>query len=128
MEESVVLQDRFARALGMEIMTCSQGHARTCVKINENCFNAAGNVHGGFLFTLADFALSVAANTDNRDAVGITINGSIHLSHSVKDGLLIAEAHEISRNKDIGSYCVEITDETSQVLATFQGQALFQTL
>jgi acyl-CoA thioesterase len=78
-------------------------------------------VHGGALFTLADFAFAVASNSHGQLAMGI--NTSMSFIKAVSGGTLYGEAQELSLNRRLGNYQVKITDEAGQLIAQFQGTA-----
>lgn len=113
--------DRFARHSGLEVAEVSPGYAKVRMPIQEYHLNGVGAVHGGALFTLADFAFAVAANSRGRTAVGI--NASIVYVKAARAGVLIAEAREISLNSKLGNYTVNISDENKDLIAVFQGTA-----
>jgi len=83
--------------------------------------NGVGLVHGGALFTLADFAFAAAANS--HEEVAVAINASISYLKGVKAGTLYAEAEEISNSRKISVYSIKVTDEAGQLIALFQGMA-----
>lgn len=56
-----------------------------------------------------------------RAAVGINV--SINYIKATTTGILTAEAKEISLNPKLGSYTVNVTDESGAVVALFQGLA-----
>ena len=89
------------------------------MKIEPYHFNAAGTVHGGAIFTLADFAFAVASNSHGTLAMGI--NTSVSFVKAALKGTLYAEATEQSRNPKLASYSVMITDDDGDVVAIFQG-------
>jgi acyl-CoA thioesterase len=80
-----------------------------------------GLVHGGALFTLADFAFAAAANS--HDEVAVAINASISYLKGIKAGTLYAEAEELSNSRRISVYSIKITDDAGQLIAIFQGMA-----
>ena len=80
-----------------------------------------GTVHGGALFTLADFTFALAANS--HGTVTVAINANISFLKAVKEGLLTAEAREISSGGRIASYTVDIYHEGRDLVAVFQGMA-----
>ncbi|MGZ4857695.1 MAG: PaaI family thioesterase, partial [Methanobacteriaceae archaeon] len=47
--------DRFAAYAGIEVIDISPGMAKTRMKVEDKHLNSIGTVHGGALFTLADF-------------------------------------------------------------------------
>ena len=58
---SYFANDQFAtRAAGCTVVEARRGHAVCEMKLAEIHRNATGNVMGGAIFTLADFALAIA--------------------------------------------------------------------
>jgi len=111
--------DLFARHAGIELGDAGPGRAKASMKIQPFHFNAAGTVHGGAIFTLADFAFAVASNSHGTLAMGI--NTSVNFVKAATKGTLHAEAVEQSRGPKLASYSVTITDDAGDVVAIFQG-------
>ena len=78
--------------------------------------NAAGNVMGGAVFTLADFALVVAANTEERVST-VSLTSEIRFIGFSKGSVLTAEARRIREGKSIAFYDVEVCDDLGTVVA-----------
>ena len=114
-------RDKFAEYVGIELLEVEEGKAKTRMEINENHLNGIGTVHGGALFTLADFTFAVAANSYGN--VTVAINANISFMKAAKEGFLFAEAREISRNPKISTYTIDITDSAGELIAIFQGMA-----
>ena len=112
-------RDRFARMLGFELMELGEGYAKVQAKIGEEHLNAADVLHGGFLFSLADFAFAAASNS--RDELSLAIGANILFHRAVTEGRVDAEAREIRDGRKIASYEVKIYDEAGDILATFSG-------
>src|SRR6185369_7237067 len=112
-------EDLFARHTGIELHEVGQGWAKASMKIEPFHFNAANTVHGGAIFTLADFAFAVASNSHGTLAMGI--NTSVSFVKAATKGILYAEAREQARNPKLASYLVQITDDDNDVVAIFQG-------
>jgi acyl-CoA thioesterase len=89
------------------------------MKIEPFHLNGAKTVHGGAIFTLADFAFAVASNSHGTLAMGI--NTSMSFVKAALQGTLHAEATELSRNAKLASYMVTITDDAGDTVAVFQG-------
>ena len=68
--------DRFARHNGIELLAAKPGWARVKMEIQDYHFNGAGTVHGGAIFTLADFAFAVASNSQGQLAMGINTSST----------------------------------------------------
>jgi acyl-CoA thioesterase len=113
------LEDQFARHVGIELTDVKPGWAKVCMKIEPFHFNGAKTVHGGAIFTMADFAFAVASNSHGTLAMGI--NTSVSFVKAATKGVLYAEAKEESMNKKLASYSVQVTDDEGDVVAIFQG-------
>ena len=111
--------DAFARHNGMTITELREGYARAEMELQPHHLNGAQTVHGGALFTLADFAFGAASNS--RGQLALSINSSISIFKGAKEGKLIAEAREVSNSPKLASFEVSIRTGTGDLLATFQG-------
>jgi acyl-CoA thioesterase len=112
-------EDQFARHSGIELLDVRAGWAKSCMKIETFHLNGAKTVHGGAIFTLADFTFAVAANSHGTLAMGI--NTSVSFVKAATTGTLFAEAGEESRNPRLATYSVRITDDNNDLVAIFQG-------
>lgn len=113
--------DRYADLSNIEVVDISTGKATTRMKVSDIHLNSIGTVHGGALFTLADFTFALAANSHGN--VTVAINANISYLKAVKTGVLTAEARELSSGGRIGSYTVDIYDDSRDLVAVFQGMA-----
>jgi acyl-CoA thioesterase len=111
--------DLFAGHTGIELLEMAPGRARASMAVRPFHFNSAKTVHGGAIFTLADFAFAAAANSHGRLSLGI--NTSISFVKAATAGTLYAEARELSRNSKLATYAVEVTDDSGELIAVFQG-------
>jgi acyl-CoA thioesterase len=112
-------KDRFARYNGIELLEAADGHAKTRMAVTEDHLNGLGIVHGGAIFTLADFTFAAASNS--RGNIAVAINANISFMKSATGGVLYAEAREISINPKLGTYTIDVTNESGELLAIFQG-------
>jgi len=112
-------QDLFAKHVGIELIEVEPGYAKTKMDIAPHHFNGAKTVHGGAIFTLADFAFAVASNSHGNMAMGI--NTSISFVKAVTGKTLYAEAREQSLNPKLATYTVHITNDDNEMVAIFQG-------
>lgn len=113
--------DRFAAFNGLELVECRPGYAKVMVKINENHLNGAGVVHGGLLFTAADFAF--AAATNSYGSVSLSISTSMSYFQKSTEGVIYAEAREIARSNKLIHCNVSLFHESGTLLAEFKGTA-----
>jgi acyl-CoA thioesterase len=114
-------RDQFAKHNGIELVSAALGQARVKMTLQPHHLNGVGLAHGGAIFTLADFAFAVASNS--HGTLAVAINVSISFLKAVRAGTLWAEAREVSLNPRLGSYTVDVKDDTGQLVAVFQGLA-----
>lgn len=112
--------DNLADALGMKIEEAGAGAAVVTMPITDVHMNGMGAVHGGAIFSLADFCFAVASNSHGRAAMAI--NCSISFFKGVKSGILTATAREQHLGNRVAGYLMEITDEKGALVASMQAQ------
>ena len=113
--------DQFARHCGITLMEVTPGWAKARMEIQPHHMNGAKTVHGGAIFTLADFTFAAAANSQGQ--LALAVNTSISFLEPTHNGTLFAEAEELSVNRRLGYYQVKITNIKQQLIAQFQGTA-----
>ena len=111
--------DRFAADAGIVIIEAGPGYCKAKMEIEEKHLNAANVVQGGAIFTLADLAFAVAANS--RGQLALAVNVNISFLKGKSSGTLFAIATEVADPKRIGAYDVLVTDERDEVIARFNG-------
>lgn len=112
-------KDVFAKNNGIKLLEAAPGYAKACMEITSAHYNSVGILHGGALFTLADFTFAVASNSHGR--VALAIDAEISFFKATSTGILTAEAKEIALNNKLGTYLVEITNEAKEHIAHFKG-------
>ena len=118
-------KDRFAVENGCRIVDASPGYAKIELEITERHFNATGIVQGGALFTLADFAFAVAANSTGKRIVGISTY--MNFFKATRGGVLTAIAKEVSSSRKLTTVEVELFDDAGNLVARFQGNGYILT-
>jgi acyl-CoA thioesterase len=119
--DNVVGNDKFAKHVGIKLLDISKGSARAEMEITDQHLNGLDMVHGAAIFTLADLAFAAAANSHDVDAVAINV--TITYFKATRKGKLFAEAREISLNRKLSTYLIEVTDDAGDKVAAFQGTA-----
>lgn len=115
-------KDRFAAHNKIEATQVKVGWAQAQTTITQQHLNGVGIGHGGIIFTLADVAFGLAANSHGR--VAVTMGADISFFDAAKEGMTItATAEELSLRHTIASYLVSVTDEEGNLLATMKCQA-----
>ena len=108
--------DRFAtEACGCRVLEASRGHAVCAFDIAPIHLNAMGNVMGGAIFTLADFALAIACNMGEEPTVAV--NNTIEYLNSSKGSTLIATCDADKSGRNLGFYTVEVKDDLDTTVA-----------
>jgi len=124
--DNPALKDTFARHLGIETLSFKDGYAKVRLAVRPEFLNGAGLVHGGLIFTLADYAFALAANAG--EAPGLGINAGIQFTRAGQPGdELFAEAELVSKSKKLGTYRIVVTNQEGAVLASVQAMAYFKT-
>ncbi|MDK2892941.1 PaaI family thioesterase [Methanohalophilus sp.] len=113
--------DKFAEFSGIELLEVSEGYAKASMEITEKHFNGIGTVHGGAIFTLADFAFAAASNS--HGTVAVAINANISFTKAGIAGTLYAEAKETTRTPKIATYTITVTDDSGDIVSIFDGMA-----
>ena len=114
-------QDRLAALLGIELTGVTHGGAHAHMTIRPDHYNGLGTVHGGSLFSLADFTFAAAANSHGN--VSVAINTSMSFVKAVSAGVLYAEARQMSHSPRLSTYEVVIKDDVGDTVGIFQGMA-----
>ena len=115
--------DRFAtEACGCRVLEASRGHAVCAFDIEPIHLNAMGNVMGGAVFMLGDFAFAVASNFGKRPTVSTT--SQITFLRAAKGNSLTARAELVKEGRTAVYYEVSVTDEPGNLVArlTASGQ------
>jgi acyl-CoA thioesterase len=116
---NMVTKDVYAKFLGIRITSIGEGKATAEMKIESNHLNGIGIVHGGAIFSLGDTVFGAASNS--HEGIAVAINVSISFFKSVTSGTLKAIAEEISLHKKLATYSVKIYNDSSEIIALFQG-------
>ena len=114
-------KDAFAAHLGIELVAVEAGRARARMAVEPHHGNSFGMVHGGAIFTLADYVFQAACNS--HGVLAVAIQASIAYHQPPRGKVLHAEAEEVSCSKRLGTYAIRVTEEDDRLVATFQGVA-----
>jgi acyl-CoA thioesterase len=111
--------DRYARLSKIEIVDVKEGYCKVKMDIEDMHLNALNILHGGAIFTLADFAFAVASNSRGRTAV--SINASITYFKPPKGKIVFAETEEINLGNKLATYQIKVFDDLGTKVALFTG-------
>ena len=115
-----VTHDHFARHNGIRLVDASLGRAVVEMDVQDFHLNGADVVHGGALFTLADFAFALACNMQGR--LSLAVNATMNFVKATNSGTLRAVCEQVTDGK-LATYQATVTDESDEIVATFQGLA-----
>lgn len=110
-----LLNDRFARQAGAEILTIEPGYVKVRMEVTPDHLNAAGVCQGGALFTLADLAFAAVANSYGQ--ITLSLSANITFLKAASNGWLYAEAREVHHHNRIPYIEVRIAQEDGTLIA-----------
>lgn len=112
--------DRFAAHNRMRLLSVDLGKAVAEMDVTEHHLNSVGVLHGGAMFTLADFAFAAACNAQGM--VSLAVNASMNFVRAVRQGTVRAVCQQMTEGK-IATYQATLYDDEEQVVAVFTGLA-----
>ena len=102
--------DLFAsEACGCRVLEASHGHAVCAFDIADIHRNAQGNVMGGAIYTLADFALAVACNMGENPTLSVT--STIEYLSATRGSTLTATCEADKSGRTLGFYTTDVVDD-----------------
>ena len=115
-------RDPYPASLGIECLDGAPGRAVVRMQVGERHLNLNGSCHGGSIFSLADTAFGLASNAYGVAAARIDVHITYNVAAKMGD-VLTATAAEISRNRKLGVYRIEVTNSENVLIAGFTGTA-----
>ena len=108
--------DRFAtQAAGCVLVEAGPGRAVAEMQLKDVHRNAMGNVMGGAIFTLADFALAAACNVG--EAPTVSIDSNISYYRASKGEKLTATATCSKPGHHAAFYTIDVVDDLGKQIA-----------
>jgi acyl-CoA thioesterase len=118
----IVGADPFARTLGISIDEVRNSYARVSLAIKDAYCNSEARAHGSVLFTLADQAFAVAANSRGYKAFALEIK--INYFQGAPAGtIVVAEATPLDIRKRVSLWNIELKNDKGEKIALAQGLA-----
>lgn len=115
----------FIQHNGIRIVLVSPQKSVLEAEVTDNCRNVWGNVHGGFLYAMADTAAGVFARI-NYDRRNVTLDGSINYLRSTQNSSkIVATCSKVKVGEHIGFFTVDITDDSNALIARAQMNMYF---
>lgn len=107
--------DRFATENGCIIEELGDDYACCSLPLAPHHKNAMGNIMGGAVFMLADFAFAVASNFGKKPTVSTT--SQITFLKAPKGSVLYARAEALREGRTGVYYEVTVTDDLGTLIA-----------
>lgn len=121
--QRIFSNDRFAtETTGCRVVEAGPGHAVCELDVCERHLNEKGDVMGGAIFTLADFACAVASNIGEEPTVSVAF--SIQYLSAVKGKRLIATADARKNGRTLGFYDCVVRDDLGRDIAHVTGTCM----
>jgi acyl-CoA thioesterase len=105
--------------LNIEVIEIANGTAHVQAEVCDVHTNHFGFAHGGFINSIADFALELASNSHGGSAVALTTSTQYHRPAPI-GRVLEATARETHLGKTTATYHIEITAKDKRI-ASFTG-------
>ncbi len=118
----IAKHDRLIALFTMKIQEVNPGRAVVTMRVGENHINSAQVCHGGTIFSLADVAFALACNSHGPLALAIDMSISFLRPVSVGE-MITATCIEKHRGRRLGSYHIEVTNGSDQVVALLKATA-----
>ncbi|MGI5977947.1 MAG: PaaI family thioesterase [Oscillospiraceae bacterium] len=111
--------DEYAiKTTGVKIEKVEPGYCLCSLAVDQRHLNNNGDVMGGALFTLADYAFGTAANIGGKPTV--TLSCTINFMRATRGPLLYAEAKKQKVGRNISFFEVNITEADGKLVAVMQ--------
>ncbi len=119
-------KDMLAKTLKLKTLEMRFGHSRVQGVVEKEFLNGVGIAHGGYLFTLADFASARASNTDDKTA--ITSYASINFVAPCPASALVIAESKLSYSDAKSAVCDTVITNVdgTQTYAVFQSRVIFK--
>ena len=115
--------DAYSKALGMHVTFLEAGSCVLRMKVLEHMVNGFNIAHGGITYALADSSMAFASNAHGVQCVSIETAIS-HIKKVQVGDDLTASCTALSRNRKVGIYEVEVTNQSNELVAHFKGTVL----
>lgn len=120
--KKLFLHDRYATEVtGIHIVAVNDHYAQCTLSLDSRHRNAMGGIMGGAIFTLADFAFAIAANTDcldNGKPLWVSAASTIVYHSNTADNTISASTRCLKHGRSCCSYEISVTDSSDKLIAT----------
>ncbi len=109
--------------VNMRVVEAEDGEAVLTMDVTPNALNGYGYVHGGMLFTLADYAMGATARSlVEKGASPVTLEAKANYISNVKEGRLVVRCEALHQSKRLITLQARITNaDTDELLMLVLG-------
>lgn len=118
--EGLFADDAYAAALGVDLVSVGTDELVLSLDVEDRHLNFLGGGHGGMVFSLADCAFSLAANSAGPRAVAIDTH-MVYSAAARSGDRLTATAVELTRGRTLATYHVTVTRGDGRTAGLFTG-------
>ncbi|AHC52311.1 phenylacetic acid degradation protein [Sulfolobus acidocaldarius SUSAZ] len=108
-------ESNFAKYLHLKLEEIREGYVKVSAEVREENLNIHGNVHGSFIFALADTAFEYISNF-SRDSVALHMDIDFRRQATLGEKI-IAEGFEESKGKTTSLYRIVVKNEDGKIIA-----------
>lgn len=90
--------DNFRNFLGIDVVEVREGYAKVRGEVRESFLNFHGSAHGSYIMALADSAFALAANSDGKQRVALSIKLNF-FKPSFRGEILVGEAEALKKGR-----------------------------
>jgi acyl-CoA thioesterase len=123
---SIISKDIFAKKLGIEFLRVENDKCYLKMEVLKSMCNGLGFVHNSILYTLAETAFYVLANSNGKLCLTIDTNMSYPSPVAVGD-TLIAFAEQLEFTDKTGLFDIIIRNQNNKVVGLFRGTVFIST-
>jgi acyl-CoA thioesterase len=118
--EQRLAADQFAARMGIQLTEVTSDSLTVAMTVTDELTNFHGATHGGAVFSLADCAFSLFANSYPEDASAIDTH-MVFAASSRPGDELTATAEEVRRGRTLATYRVLVRRADGKVIGHFTG-------
>ncbi len=112
-------RDGVAQLLGIQLESIHPRSATVSMEVRPDMISGVGLCHGGITFTLANTALALACNSNNRKTLNLST--TIQFTEPVQQGdTLTATAEALRNTGKVGVYDVRVLNQQGTCVALFR--------
>lgn len=118
--QEILEKDVFAKDMGITLEQICDQYVKMSLTVEAKHLNAADVVHGGAMFTLADYTMGTMANRNGVPSLSIQLDIR-YLAVGFLGDKLTATATEVFAKRSMSHYRVSIENQNGEIIAIAEG-------